>query len=64
MTNDVFSVSKDAKERMARARELIERGKLEMEKAKRAGLTDVVSKMEAPLKEADQKLRQLEAVYR
>lgn len=64
MENDVFSLSREAKERMNRARMLLDRAKLELEKAKRAGLADVVAKLEPQVKEADTRLRQLESVYR
>lgn len=64
MTNDVFVITNDMKARLTRARALVDKGKLELEKAKRAGLTDVVAKMEPQLKQADDNLRRLEAVYR
>lgn len=64
MANEPFQVTNDMKDRMNRARALIDKGKLELEKARRAGLDDVVRKMEPEIKKADDNLRRLEAVYR
>ena len=64
MVNEPFQVTNDMKDRMNRARALIDKGKLELEKARRAGLDDVVRKMEPEIKKADDTLRRLESVYR
>lgn len=64
MVNEPFTLSNETKERMNRARILLDRAKLELEKAKRAGLTDIVATLEPKVKEADSNLRKLESVYR
>jgi len=64
MTDSIQVITPAALEKMRAARKLIDQGKIELDKARRAGLTEVVSKMEKPLSDADKRLRQLESVYR
>jgi hypothetical protein len=64
MAENTSILTEDAKKRMMKARALIDQGKIELQKARQAGLTEVVAKMEPEIKAADARLRQLESVYR